>query len=214
MQLVLLDVSAETQLLAGSCLYSLLQNLYLTLLVISTEAAYCTALCWTVGHSKSGCVLLLYCCTLCGKSGTHLCSAAILGPGLLFLGTLMHTNHEYRMSGERQPTDSYSRYEIQMLIHSSRVKKRHPGTSTIPSATPGPEVAIPVPLIVFPFFNLVAFFLSFTFPFPCFSLTCCISIFPPYPPFPPSSSWFCLVSFLWPPGDHGDLFVPLATCAL
>lgn len=33
------------------------------------------------------------------------------------------------------------------------------------------------------------------------SLTCSISIFPPYPLFLLSSSWFFLVSFLWPPGD-------------
>ena len=34
------------------------------MLVISTETAYCTALCWTVGPSKSGYELLLYYCTL------------------------------------------------------------------------------------------------------------------------------------------------------
>lgn len=45
-------------------LYRPLLNLYLIMLVISTETAYCTALCWTVGHSKSGCALQLYCCTL------------------------------------------------------------------------------------------------------------------------------------------------------
>lgn len=43
-----------TWLTVGINLYWPLLNLYLTMLVISTEAAYCTALCWTVGHSKSG----------------------------------------------------------------------------------------------------------------------------------------------------------------
>lgn len=46
------------------------------------------------------------------------------------------------------------------------------------------------------------FSLSFALPFPCFSLWCSISLFPPYTaPLPPSFSWFYPVSFLWPPGD-------------
>lgn len=42
-------------------MYSFLNiNMHLIMLVISTEAAYCTALCWTVGHSKSRVPLLYY----------------------------------------------------------------------------------------------------------------------------------------------------------
>lgn len=85
----------------------LLLNLYLTMLVISTEAAYCTALCWTVGHSKSGCVL---CCTAVLSlwqdwRPSDLCSAAISGSGLLLLWEVdtkpsrAQTNHESDSGG-------------------------------------------------------------------------------------------------------------------
>lgn len=62
-------------------LYCLLLNLIMIMLVISTEATYCTALCWTVGHSKCwmclNSILPSIVTLFVARHGVHLCSAAI-----------------------------------------------------------------------------------------------------------------------------------------
>lgn len=82
---------------------------------------------------------------------------------------------------------------------------KHHSTSTIPLPIQAHSLLCWCLSFVFPFFNLVAFLLSFAFPFPCYSLlcySCSISLFPPYPStLLPSFFWFYPVSFLWPPGD-------------
>lgn len=167
---------AWRQLGISESMCSFLLNVPLIMLVISTEAAYCTALCWTVGHRKSDVFWLLH-YSLWQDWHPPLLHC-ILGAWFQLYGghwctQIMNTGS----LGNRTKQDGtwmFSRY----LKMKTSLYINHPHTR--------PIVCFLVPL-------------SSAFPFPCLSLTCSISIFPAYPQFLPSFSWFFLSLASWWP---------------
>lgn len=172
---------------------SFVLNLLLIMLVVSTEAAYCTALCWTVGHSKSE--AFCYCSTLCGKTGTT--SAPLHSRGLLWAlwGPLMHRNIDNTATGQtRMGLECFHTHQTMAVHQVSPLNSR-------------PTVCFSGASVFLPFFFVV----PTLYPSHFLASHVLFLFFLHIPNFFLRSSGF---SFLWPPGDLScALWLPLSDVA-